>query len=381
MREALALAQSPDAPFGENPRVGCVLVAPDGEVVGRGHHRGAGTPHAEVVALADAGARAAGATAVVSMEPCRHTGRTGPCTQALLDAGVRAVVYGQPDPTEQGGGGGDVLRAAGVDVHGGVLADEARAVNEEWTFAVVHGRPFVTWKCAASLDGRVAGADGGPTSITGAASRADVHDLRSRVGAIIVGTGTVLVDDPLLTVRRPGGPVPTPPLRVVVGSRPIPDRRPGARRLGAHPASRRSATPSRSSRTCTDAACATPSSKGARPWPAAFLDARRHRSRRVVRRPPPPRRRAGGAPRADARRRLHRASTCSASTSSGRMCGWSVECGTRRQEPRCSPESWRSSDRSRRSPTSVTRPACPSRGPRSPRTRGRVTRSASTACA
>ena len=109
MREALALAQSPDAPFGENPRVGCVIVAPDGEVVGRGHHRGAGTPHAEVVALADAGARAAGATAVVSLEPCRHTGRTGPCTQALLDAGVRAVVYGQADPTEQGGGGGDVL--------------------------------------------------------------------------------------------------------------------------------------------------------------------------------------------------------------------------------------------------------------------------------
>lgn len=223
MREALALAQSRDAPFGENPRVGCVLVAPDGEVVGRGHHRGAGTPHAEVVALADAGARAAGATAVVSMEPCRHTGRTGPCTQALLDAGVRAVVYGQPDPTELGGGGGDVLRAAGVDVHGGLLADEATAVNEEWTFAVVHGRPFVTWKCAASLDGRVAGADGGPTPITGTASRSDVHDLRSRVGAIIVGTGTVLVDDPLLTVRRPGGPVPTPPLRVVVGSRPIPD--------------------------------------------------------------------------------------------------------------------------------------------------------------
>lgn len=223
MREALALAQSVDAPFGENPRVGCVIVAPDGEVVGRGHHRGAGTPHAEVVALADAGARAAGATAVVSMEPCRHTGRTGPCTQALLDAGVRAVVYGQADPTELGGGGGDVLRAAGVDVRGGLLADVATTVNEEWTFAVVHGRPFVTWKCAASLDGRVAGPDGGPTPITGAASRADVHDLRSRVGAIIVGTGTVLVDDPELTVRRSGGPVRTPPLRVVVGSRPVPD--------------------------------------------------------------------------------------------------------------------------------------------------------------
>ncbi len=300
MREALALAQSRDAPFGENPRVGCVLVAPDGEVVGRGHHRGAGTPHAEVVALADAGARAAGATAVVSMEPCRHTGRTGPCTQALLDAGVRAVVYGQPDPTELGGGGGDVLRAAGVDVHGGLLADEATAVNEEWTFAVVHGRPFVTWKCAASLDGRVAAADGGPTPITGTASRADVHDLRSRVGAIIVGTGTVLVDDPLLTVRRSGGPVPTPPLRVVVGSRPIPDDRPGARRLGAH-AGHGGARPRRAPRGPVRTRRAPrPPRRG--PDPGRRVPRRPgHRSRRVVRRPPPPRRRTGCASRIDAR--------------------------------------------------------------------------------
>jgi len=228
MREALALAQSPDAPFGENPRVGCVLLAPSGEVVGRGYHRGAGTPHAEVVALADAGPLAAGATAVVTLEPCRHTGRTGPCTQALLDAGVSVVVYGQPDPTDEAGGGGDVLRAAGIEVHGGVLADEAESVNVEWTFAVRHGRPFVTWKCAVSLDGRVAGPDGGPTPITGAPARAEVHDLRSRVGAIVVGTGTVLTDDPQLTVRRSGEDMVAPPLRVVAGSRPIPD---GARVL------------------------------------------------------------------------------------------------------------------------------------------------------
>lgn len=228
MREALALAQSPDAPFGENPRVGCVLLAPGGEILGRGYHRGAGTPHAEAVALADAGAGAAGATAVVTLEPCRHTGRTGPCTQALLDAGVSVVVYGQQDPSDEAGGGGDVLRAAGVEVHGGVLADEAESINGEWTFAVVHGRPFVTLKCAVSLDGRVAGDDGGPTPITGAPARADVHDRRSRVGAIIVGTGTVLTDDPRLTVRRPGEATATPPLRVVAGSRPIPD---GARVL------------------------------------------------------------------------------------------------------------------------------------------------------
>ena len=228
MREALALAQSPDAPYGENPRVGCVLLAPGGEIVGRGHHRGAGTPHAEVVALADAGSQAAGATAVVTLEPCRHTGRTGPCTQALIDAGVRAVVYAQSDPTADAAGGADELRAAGVPAYGGVLADEAEAVNEEWTFAVGHGRPFVTWKCAVSLDGRVAGADGGPTSITGAEARAEVHDLRSTVGAVIVGTGTVLSDDPMLTVRRPGPDEVTQPLRVVVGSRLIPE---GARVL------------------------------------------------------------------------------------------------------------------------------------------------------
>lgn len=222
MREALALAQSPQAPYGENPRVGCVIVDPSGSVVGRGFHRGAGTPHAEVAALADAGARAQGATAVVTLEPCRHTGRTGPCTDALLAAGVAHVVYAQDDPTAAAGGGADVLRAAGVSVESGVLADEAAMVNEEWTVAVTRGRPFVTWKAAVSLDGRVAGADGGPTPITGAEARTQVHALRARVGAIVVGTGTVLVDDPALTVRTPEPTPGPPPLRVVVGSRTIP---------------------------------------------------------------------------------------------------------------------------------------------------------------
>jgi len=222
MREALALAQSPQAPYGENPRVGCLIVDPSGSVVGRGFHRGAGTPHAEVAALANAGARAQGATAVVTLEPCRHTGRTGPCTDALLAAGVAHVVFAQDDPTAAAGGGADVLRAAGVSVESGVLADEAAMVNEEWTVAVTRGRPFVTWKAAVSLDGRVAGADGGPTPITGAEARMQVHALRARVGAIVVGSGTVLVDDPALTVRT-AEPTPGPPLlRVVVGSRTIP---------------------------------------------------------------------------------------------------------------------------------------------------------------
>ncbi len=221
MREALALAQDPEAPYGENPRVGCVIVGPDG-VVGRGFHRGAGTPHAEVVALQQAGRQARGATAVVTLEPCRHTGRTGPCTEALASAGVARVVVGQPDPTPDAGGGAAVLRGMGVEVVEGVLADEAERVNVEWTFAVTHGRPFVTWKAAVSLDGRVAGADGGPTPITGDAARSEVHRLRARVGAIVVGTGTVLADDPSLTVRLPGHRVVAPPVRVVMGSRAIP---------------------------------------------------------------------------------------------------------------------------------------------------------------
>lgn len=222
MREAIALAQAADAPLGANPRVGCVVVGADGDVVGRGYHRGAGTDHAEVVALAEAGGRARGATAVVSLEPCRHTGRTGPCTTALVEAGVTRVVFAQSDPTPEAAGGADVLRAAGVEVVAGVEAAAAEAVNEEWTFAVRNGRPMVTWKAAVSLDGRVAGPDGGPTAITGAEAGARVHELRSRVGAIIVGTGTVLVDDPALTVRLPDREPASPPLRVVVGSRSIP---------------------------------------------------------------------------------------------------------------------------------------------------------------
>ncbi len=223
MREAIELAQAPDAPFGVNPRVGCVIVADTGEVVGRGHHRGAGTAHAEVDALRDAGERARGATAVVSLEPCRHVGRTGPCTTALIEAGVTRVVFAQADPTVDGGGGAAVLRTAGVPTSGGLLADEAELVNEAWTFSVRSGRPLVTWKCAVSLDGRVAGADGGPTRITGDEARARVHELRAQVGAIIVGTGTVLADDPALTVRGAvPRSLPPAPLRVVVGSRSIP---------------------------------------------------------------------------------------------------------------------------------------------------------------
>ena len=141
MNSALQLAIDPSAPRGENPRVGCVLVDSDGHVVGTGCHRGAGTAHAEVVALADAGERARGATAFVTLEPCRHTGRTGPCTQALIEAGVSRVIVAMLDPSEQAGGGTRELEAAGIEVVSGVLEIESNAINAEWVGAIRAGRP------------------------------------------------------------------------------------------------------------------------------------------------------------------------------------------------------------------------------------------------
>ncbi|MCA5893590.1 bifunctional diaminohydroxyphosphoribosylaminopyrimidine deaminase/5-amino-6-(5-phosphoribosylamino)uracil reductase RibD [Isoptericola sp. NEAU-Y5] len=225
MRRALELAALwPGG--GPNPRVGCVLLAPDGAVLAEGHHRGAGTTHAEVDALQRAvaahGAGAArGATAVVTLEPCNHHGRTGPCVEALLDAGVTRVVYGQQDPNPSAAGGSARLRAAGVDVVGGMLAAEARSLNPTWTRAVGLGRPVVTWKLAGSLDGRSAAADGTSRWISGRSARTDAHRLRAAVDAVMVGTGTVAVDDPDLTVRHVplDGP---PPERVVVGLRDLP---------------------------------------------------------------------------------------------------------------------------------------------------------------
>ncbi len=223
MREAIALACLSTAPRAVNPRVGCVILTADGTVVGRGFTGPEpGSPHAEVAALADAGDRSRGATAVVTLEPCRHVGRTGPCTTALIDAGIARVVFAQADPTAEAGGGADVLIAAGIPAIGGLLADEAEPINRAWTFAARTGRPLVTWKCAVSFDGRVAGPDGGPTQITGAPAREMVHQLRAEVDAIIVGTGTALADDPALTVRDRPPKSFTPPIRVVVGSRRLP---------------------------------------------------------------------------------------------------------------------------------------------------------------
>jgi diaminohydroxyphosphoribosylaminopyrimidine deaminase / 5-amino-6-(5-phosphoribosylamino)uracil reductase len=222
MRHALTLAATPGVPLGPNPRVGAVLLDADGAAVGEGWHRGAGTPHAEVAALVAAGPRARGATAVVTLEPCGHTGRTGPCAQALIDAGVTRVVFAQADPNPVAAGGAALLAAAGLSVESGLLAEQADALNHEWSFAVRHRRPFVTWKLAATLDGRVAAADGTSRWITGPEARADVHAWRGRCDAVVVGTGTALADDPRLTARDAADPVGKQPLRVVVGHREVP---------------------------------------------------------------------------------------------------------------------------------------------------------------
>lgn len=224
MRAALEAARASRRTL-PNPRVGCVLVAPDGRTIAAGAHQGAGQPHAEINALAEAGEAARGATAVVTLEPCNHTGRTGPCSQALISAGVARVVYAQQDPTPDAGGGAQALEAAGVEVTGGILADEARSLNEEWTFAVTRGRPFVTWKYAATMDGLSAAPDGSSKWITSAEARRDVQRFRAEADAIMAGTGAVLADDPRLTVRDENDlplPFAEQPLRVVVGETMIP---------------------------------------------------------------------------------------------------------------------------------------------------------------
>jgi diaminohydroxyphosphoribosylaminopyrimidine deaminase/5-amino-6-(5-phosphoribosylamino)uracil reductase len=225
MRRALEAARETARTL-PNPRVGCVLLTPDGTEIAVGAHHGAGTAHAEVDALAKAGEAARGATAVVTLEPCNHTGRTGPCARALIDAGVARVVFGQIDPDRTASGGATTLRAAGVDVEVGVMAEEATDLNVEWTFAVTSGRPFVTWKYAATLDGLSAAPDGTSKWITSDQARRDVQNFRAGADAIVAGTGAVLADDPRLTVRD-ADDMPLPfdrqPLRVVVGETKIPN--------------------------------------------------------------------------------------------------------------------------------------------------------------
>jgi diaminohydroxyphosphoribosylaminopyrimidine deaminase/5-amino-6-(5-phosphoribosylamino)uracil reductase len=223
MRRALELAANGPAK-GVNPRVGCVILSPAGEVLAEGWHRGAGTAHAEVDALSKLAPGAArGATAVVTLEPCNHFGHTGPCSEALIAAGVGRVVFGACDPGHRSRGGARRLSEAGVEVVSGVLREEVEAFLADWLFAVANDRPFTTLKWASSLDGRTAAADGTSRWITGPAARERVHAQRSASDAILVGTGTVLADDPSLTARGAGGELlECQPVPVVLGTREIP---------------------------------------------------------------------------------------------------------------------------------------------------------------
>lgn len=222
MRRALRLARN--GPRGLNPQVGAVILSPEGDVLAEGYHRGAGTAHAEVDALSKlAPGDARGATAVVTLEPCNHTGRTGPCAVALLEAGVSRVVYALDDPTDAAAGGADRLRAGGVDVEAGLERDAATDLVRDWVHLQRNGRPRVTVKWAQSLDGRAAADDGSSRWITGPAARRDVHDRRAAADAILAGTGTVLADDPALTARdADGGLLPDQPVPVIVGETEIP---------------------------------------------------------------------------------------------------------------------------------------------------------------
>jgi diaminohydroxyphosphoribosylaminopyrimidine deaminase/5-amino-6-(5-phosphoribosylamino)uracil reductase len=216
MVRAIALSRIGLGETSPNPSVGAVIIDASGTIIGEGRTAPAGGPHAEIQALRQAGDKARGATAVVSLEPCNHTGRTGPCAQALIDAGVSRVVVAIEDPNIEAAGGLGALRAAGVDTQLGVRAADAEHALRYWLTAVRRRRPYVIWKFAATLDGRSAAADGTSQWITSEAARADVHQLRGTVDAIIAGVGTVLADDPSLTVRVPG--LDRRPLRVVVDS-------------------------------------------------------------------------------------------------------------------------------------------------------------------
>lgn len=215
MRRAIALAARGLGGTSPNPVVGCVILDPSGEVAGEGFHAYAGGPHAEVGALREAGERARGGTAYVTLEPCNHTGRTGPCAAALLEAGVARVVVAVSDPNPQAAGGAATLRRHGVRVDEGVLAAEAEEVNAAWLTFVRARRPYVTWKFAATVDGRSAARDGTSQWITSPEARADVHRLRAESDAVVAGIGTVLADDPRLTARVPAPLRATPVLRVV----------------------------------------------------------------------------------------------------------------------------------------------------------------------
>lgn len=216
MRLALQEAVKGRGRTSPNPCVGAVIVK-DETIIGMGYHRKAGTPHAEVNAIADAGKEAAGATLYVTLEPCNHTGRTPPCTRAILDAKLTRVVIGMPDPNPSvTGGGADYLRARGIEVESGVLEKECRAINFPFIKHSTSGIPWVVMKAGMSLDGRISYAHGQGGRITGKQSHHFTHSLRNSVDAILVGVETAIIDDPSLTTRLPEVETGRDPLRIIL---------------------------------------------------------------------------------------------------------------------------------------------------------------------
>ena len=201
MSRAIELAGKIDLSRDVNPRVGAVIVDTAGNIVGEGWHEGSGTAHAEVMAIAQAGSKSIGATLYCTLEPCNAQGVTGPCAQAVIAAGITKVVVAQTDPHQAMSGGVKTLQDAGIEVEVGLLQEQATALNASWNFAQQNNRPWVIWKTATTLDGFVAAEDGTSKWITGEPARERVQEIRASVGAILTGTGTVLADDPLLTVR------------------------------------------------------------------------------------------------------------------------------------------------------------------------------------
>ncbi|MDO9111718.1 MAG: bifunctional diaminohydroxyphosphoribosylaminopyrimidine deaminase/5-amino-6-(5-phosphoribosylamino)uracil reductase RibD, partial [Desulfatirhabdiaceae bacterium] len=223
MQIALELAAKGAGYTSPNPMVGAVVVDPDGGIVGQGYHLSVGGPHAEVHAIDDAGPAARGATLFVTLEPCNHVGRTPPCTQKILDAGIAHVVVAMPDPNPRVKGGGNAhLISRGVRVTTGVCEEQARRLNESFIKYITTRRPFVVLKCAATLDGRLATRTGDSRWVTGETSRAYVHSLRHEYDAILVGVETVKKDNPRLTTRIPAaaeGRKPKDPIRVILDTR------------------------------------------------------------------------------------------------------------------------------------------------------------------
>ena len=219
MRRALDLAREAPEPTSPNPTVGAVIVAPDGSTVAEGVTKPPPGPHAEAVALAAAGDRARGATMYVTLEPCNHHGQTPPCAQAIVDTGIAEVHYAVADPHTLASGGHATMEAAGIRVIAGEGEEEARRINEAFFKHSTTGLPFVIAKFAASLDGRIGAASGDSRWVSGPETRAWAHELRTRIDAILVGSDTVIIDDPELTARPGGELAERQPLRVVVDSR------------------------------------------------------------------------------------------------------------------------------------------------------------------